>query len=337
MNIKYQAPRGKRRNFQQLNVNVEIHQSVRNRIINTITHSDIEEGGKLLGQISQDKNHMTIKVLSYIDSGPGVDNSATHLHPDGDYQESMFRVLETLDPAIEHIGSWHSHHCNGLPELSGGDIRGYQRSVNNRQYNLDYFFVILIYGFSRKGLRAKYYLFRRGFHDYLQIQNIAVETIPGVYPYEDLLSIGEKMSGQARMPTGFKDTADRTKKDCSRSSPANAPFDSLKEILAADSKWLKENFPSAIATRSKTRQIRWRWQIDWEEDFLFVHYTYPSALKEDEVGVATLEIYFDKAKIIDEAIALNINRHQLIEHYIGAAKPKAVSRIKEAPNIKEIT
>jgi hypothetical protein len=104
-------------------ISVEIFDTVIARISHAVSVSNREEGGKFVGKISQNRNHIKIRVETYIDSGPRVNNSVGHLMPDGEYQEAMFRVLEKFDQDINYLGSWHTHHCNGLAELSQGDIR----------------------------------------------------------------------------------------------------------------------------------------------------------------------------------------------------------------------
>jgi predicted Rossmann fold flavoprotein len=58
-----------------------------------------------------------------------------------------------LDPGIRFIGSWHSHHCNGLRELSCGDERGYVETVNDPHYDGDLFLAMLIRGIRGKKAR----------------------------------------------------------------------------------------------------------------------------------------------------------------------------------------
>ena len=43
-----------------------------------------------------------------------------------------------------YLGSWHTHHCNGLTELSPGDIKSYKETLNSRDYDLNYFFALLV-------------------------------------------------------------------------------------------------------------------------------------------------------------------------------------------------
>jgi len=56
----------------------------------------------------------------------------------------LFRRAESQDKNVEHLGSWHSHHCNGFDRLSGGDIDGYFKTVNKRAYRPNVFVASLV-------------------------------------------------------------------------------------------------------------------------------------------------------------------------------------------------
>ena len=179
--------RGKRNMSEELDVSVEIYDTVMKRIGHAISQSDVEEGGKLIGYVSSHRSKVIIRVESYIDSGPNVSNSASHLHPNGGYQEAMFRVIESFHPTIEHLGSWHSHHCNGLNDLSEGDKQGYIRSVNNPHYNLDYFFVLLVTSISQTNIRCRYFVFRRGQNEYSELYESTIKINHSSSPLEPIL------------------------------------------------------------------------------------------------------------------------------------------------------
>jgi hypothetical protein len=104
-------------------------------------HRDCEDGGKLLGYTNQDLTK--IEVHAEIASGPKAVRTSVELLPDGPFQEEVFRVLEFFHPAIEHIGSWHSHTPNGLDHLSSGDVRGYIKTVNDPRYHATLFLALL--------------------------------------------------------------------------------------------------------------------------------------------------------------------------------------------------
>ena len=75
--------------------------------------------------------------------GQGRSGAADFHRGDAQWQTQEFRRLEREDPALEQLGSWHSHHPNGLGRLSAGDINGYKATVNDRGHNHDFFFVSL--------------------------------------------------------------------------------------------------------------------------------------------------------------------------------------------------
>jgi proteasome lid subunit RPN8/RPN11 len=103
-----------------------------------------ETGGKIIGTYEKKGAKYKVNVRDVIDPGPRATRSPTSLFQDGEYQEKVFRAVEQEHPEIEHLGSWHTHHVNGLPTLSSGDRATYQRIVNHDQYNLDFFYAFLV-------------------------------------------------------------------------------------------------------------------------------------------------------------------------------------------------
>jgi hypothetical protein len=109
-----------------------------------------EEGGKYIGYVDlnpqssgRDRNYRVI-ITDFLPGGPNAKRTAVEFLPDGEFQERLFRQAESRDRNIEHLGSWHSHHCNGLDRLSGGDIAGYFKTVNKRAYCPDVFVASLV-------------------------------------------------------------------------------------------------------------------------------------------------------------------------------------------------
>jgi hypothetical protein len=109
-----------------------------------------EEGGKYIGYIdltkqnrSGDRNYRVI-ITDFLPGGPNARRTAVEFLPDGEFQEKLFRQAESMDSNVEHVGTWHSHHCNGLDRLSGGDIEGYFKTVNKRAYRPDVFVASLV-------------------------------------------------------------------------------------------------------------------------------------------------------------------------------------------------
>src|SRR5690349_16952098 len=94
-------------------------------------HPGEEEGGKYIGYffdpgrlsiegLKARRDCHAILVTDFLPSGPNAVRTAVEFLPDGEYQEALFRKLEAQDPDIEHLGTWHTHHCNGLKTLSQG-------------------------------------------------------------------------------------------------------------------------------------------------------------------------------------------------------------------------
>ena len=109
-----------------------------------------EEGGKYIGYIevaspslTKDRDYRVV-ITDFLPGGPHAVRTAVEFLPDGEFQERLFREAEKKDKRIEHVGTWHSHHCNGLNRLSGGDIEGYFKTVNKAAYRPDVFVASLV-------------------------------------------------------------------------------------------------------------------------------------------------------------------------------------------------
>lgn len=109
-----------------------------------------EEGGKYIGYIdvsgavrSEDRAYRVV-ITDFLPGGPRATRTAVEFLPDGEFQERLFREAERKDKDIEHVGTWHSHHCNGLDRLSGGDIDGYFKTVNKPAYRPELFVASLV-------------------------------------------------------------------------------------------------------------------------------------------------------------------------------------------------
>lgn len=139
-----------------------------------------ETGGRVIGTYSEAKGVLTITVSGIIEPGPSARRTRVSFFQDGPYQEGVFRSVEENHPEIEHLGNWHTHHVNGLPHLSGGDIETYTRTVNHQNHNTSFFYALLV---TAKNKRAegldryefKHYVFRRGAAEFHEIPATAVE------------------------------------------------------------------------------------------------------------------------------------------------------------------
>lgn len=148
-----------------------------------------ETGGRLVGTYSEHGGKLTVQVTGIIESGPQAKRSPVSFFQDGAYQEGIFRQIERQHPQIEHLGNWHTHHVNGLPTLSGGDIATYHRTVNHQSHNTPFFYALLVtakLGTSEPHRRysIKHFVFRRGDKEFYEIPARHVEIVdtPLVWP-----------------------------------------------------------------------------------------------------------------------------------------------------------
>lgn len=179
-------------------VQIIVFKPVLDRISESVARSSVEVGGKLFGRLMLATGRTVIQIETFVDSGPKASRSTTHIYPDGAYQEAMYRVAEHFDPEIEHLGTWHSHHPNGLGELSGGDVRGYLESVNDNRYQPPYFLAILVTGLDMGQPLVKYYLFTKGEKDYTRLRGDTVLVYPRRHPTESILAAAESVSDAAQ-------------------------------------------------------------------------------------------------------------------------------------------
>ena len=127
-----------------------------------------ETGGRILGEFRRAADgSLEVTVTGVIEGGPKARRSSTSFFQDGDYQAEIFRQIETANPEVEHLGNWHTHHVNGFPTLSGGDIATYRRIVNHEKHNLNFFYALLVVSRMSGGEAAsrysvKHYILLRG-------------------------------------------------------------------------------------------------------------------------------------------------------------------------------
>lgn len=139
-----------------------------------------ETGGRLLGTYRGKGAQYDVKVNGVIGPGPNARRSSTSFFQDGDYQEQVFRAIEARHPDVEHLGNWHTHHVNGYPTLSGGDITTYRNIVNHRNHNTDFFYALLVVHKNPGGGQrydVKHFFFRRGDDTVYEIADRNVEII----------------------------------------------------------------------------------------------------------------------------------------------------------------
>ena len=149
-------------------VKISIYRDVIEAIFDECEQHEVDEtGGRIIGFYHQNKGKLEIEVCGMIGPGPNAHRTSTSLFQDGGYQEVVFRRFEAKYPDIEHLGNWHTHHVNGLDALSTGDIDTYNRIVNHKNHNTDFFYALLVvaknHGHRRdRRYSVKHFLIHRG-------------------------------------------------------------------------------------------------------------------------------------------------------------------------------
>ncbi len=216
----------------------------------------VEEGGKYIGYVLragdlpldrvQTTARSVIVIVDFLPSGPNAVRTAVELMPDGPYQEALFRQIERLDPAIEHVGTWHSHHCNGLETLSGGDIRGYFKTVHKAAYRPDFFVASLVKSVpptvESKGW-INHFLFVRGDKEYYNITD-GIRVVDWASTFGELTAHAPKGRAVAQ-PTA----ADIRSTGVPTPTTVWFETDEGRGVLAADKRLFDGTFDSVTATR----------------------------------------------------------------------------------------
>jgi hypothetical protein len=205
-----------------------------------------EEGGKYIGYIeattrnrTKDRNYRII-ITDFLPGGPKAKRTAVEFLPDGEFQEHLFRQAESRDSAVEHLGTWHSHHCNGLDHLSGGDIEGYFKTVNKAAYRPDIFLASLVKHLPRRrgdGDWIDHFLFIRD-HDcfYKVTKDVSMATSPSRFADITGHSISKKLA--------------EPQEHAERPEAAWHETEIGRKTLADDKKYFTERFgPNLRATR----------------------------------------------------------------------------------------
>ena len=170
-----------------------------------------ETGGRVVGHFSVDSGTLVLRATAVIEPGPNARRTSTSFFQDGDYQTEVFRRLEAKDPSIEHLGNWHTHHVNGYPTLSAGDLATYRRIVNHELHNTNFFYALLVTHRKdgRSGLEryaVRHYVFFRGDDDVHEVGagNVRVTDEPRLWPRYDGASahVPPVDGAQAQEPPG---------------------------------------------------------------------------------------------------------------------------------------
>jgi integrative and conjugative element protein (TIGR02256 family) len=207
-----------------------------------------ETGGRLIGTFTEHRGSLKLSVTGIIESGPNAKRSNTSFFQDGEYQERVFRKVESAHPETEHLGNWHTHHVNGYPTLSSGDVSTYQRTVNHPKHNTPFFYALLVTE-KQKGrnplerYHVKHYLFRRGDeHAYeLTAKSIEITDAPLLWP---------------RAEEGLSVEREDTKRAIASENVAARPE------RANDSEFIKEFYSDLRVFSSPKLGVYWRGSIE---------------------------------------------------------------------------
>ncbi|MDD3878330.1 MAG: hypothetical protein PHT69_17050 [Bacteroidales bacterium] len=123
----------------------------------TLDFENTETGGDLFGFWTKD----SMPIIKYV-TGPGKNTSRSatsffqdipYLHQCGHYFHDNF--------ALEHIGSWHSHHKLGIEKPSEGDINTMRNCLLNK--GIERFFIAICVINNRKEVTINGFLFSNEF------------------------------------------------------------------------------------------------------------------------------------------------------------------------------
>ncbi len=298
-----------------------VFEPVVRRIGRAVAGSSVEVGGKLLGRISNRRGRTVIQVETFIDSGPRADTSAGHLFPDGEYQERVYRVVQSFDPEISHLGSWHSHHANGLLRLSVGDVRGYLDSVNDDRYGLDHFLALLVKGIGGGVPYLSYYLFGRASNDFVEVGEGDIAVIGRHHPAEELLR------GVEGLPAGEVDAALAAHSRDHRVDRGERPLDRLQSLRAADNRWLHEQGLSnlRVIRDAQSRSVVWRWALRGAEN-VTCRYIHPSTAPGSGDAEAVIEAHLGGTLLEQKRVVLDSRRYHVIADILDRWSAPAPTR-----------
>lgn len=216
----------------------------------------VEVGGKFIGRwscpgvdipnasIEAILPRLQVTLIDNLDAGAAAERTATYHLPDGPYQERLFRAVEREDPDVEHVGTWHSHHPNGFPNLSEGDRRGYRATLADPAYRPDVLVTWL--ATDGRGLAGgRCWLWLRGHAEPYEVDLRAVVVVQSPSPYAAALSRQRSVE------------AIRTR--AGQAVDVVAPDGAT---LAAEQRFLAQRFDQVQAFRDReTGAIGWRFQL----------------------------------------------------------------------------
>jgi len=273
---------------------------------------DVEEGGKYVGYVLRegspqipalglDRSRPALVVTDFLPSGPNAVRTAVELMPDGKYQERLFRQLEQMDAEVEHLGTWHSHHCNGLSTFSSGDVSGYLRTVNREEYRLDYFLASLV---KRRPYNAAdvdwidHFLFTRGQDRFYRVNDL-VQIVDWPTTFG-----GHTGHADVRRTPLYTEAKPSHGDEEERSGVAWYETTLGRRILAEDRSRFKDMFGDGVTATRKTDVIT----LTGRRGLASIGVTYPSAVGASDVTVVLFE---DGTRILEVTCDLKYRNRAL--------------------------
>ena len=240
----------------------------------------LPEGSSNLGTVGLERGRPGLVVTDFLPSGPNAVRTAVELQPDGEYQEGLFRQLERLDSEIEHLGTWHSHHCNGLQTLSGGDVDGYYRTVNRPAYRPDCFLASLVTrmptGTDDVGW-IEHFLFVRGRREHHQVTD-SIQIVDWPSRFAGLIDhFAESTPPSQRQPEALPEPTPPTQNGGQWYESAEG-----RRILAEDKRSFATKFKDKIVATRRGRAITMTGQLGEAS----VRATYPEEIDASQIVVS---------------------------------------------------
>ena len=261
-----------------------------------------ETGGRMVGHFELERNTLVVRARGVIEPGPNAKRTRSSFFQDGDYQTEVFRRIEAEDPTIEHLGNWHTHHVNGYPNLSGGDVATYRRIVNHELHNLDFFYALLVTSRheGRSGLgryAVRHYLLFRGDDEVYEVdpRNVRITDEAMIWPKGPAGSEDRPQSDGVR-----RDLAVAVRADDQRILEVMYP--SLKPRLSAKSEtfFWKGPLPLVDGTEAELRVV----EVDDDERLAY----YPRVSPLSAEAGKLCETPFRSASEAVRALELRLNR-----------------------------
>lgn len=246
--------------------------------------------GRQRGGTSHKPDRATLLVLGSLSSGPRTERSPVELVPDGTFQAAVFQDLVAQDREIEHLGTWHSHHPNGLRQFSPGDRHHYQSLVRDPNYNLDLYLAMLAVESTGLGVPAAVEIYRRQAPSHPWViaptELLVSSEIPSLQPSIDRLE-HSRMEGPPRLR-----------------SPDLA-------VAEAMDRGLRRSFPSVSGAIRQADSISWTISGSGRGGTELAAVTYPGG--ESTSSALSLTVSSDSASITVDA-SMNSDIHELLLH-----------------------